>query len=57
MGKHERHDQDARTKGEHVSGLSQIEGADTTDKKVADGKVEKPPQDVDYRGGQAYSGR
>jgi hypothetical protein len=43
MGKHERHDQDARPKDERVLGLAQIKAAHTTDKQVADGKVEESP--------------
>ncbi len=36
--------------------LAQIETADTTDQQVADGKVEQAPQNIDRRGGQAYTG-
>src|SRR5580704_11250234 len=56
-GKHERHDQDAGSKHEHVRSLAQIEGADTTDQQVADDKVKQAPQDVDDRRGQAYARR
>jgi len=35
--------------------LPQIEVADTTDQQVAGGKVEKTPQDIHRRGGQAHS--
>jgi hypothetical protein len=40
MGKHERHDQDTGAQGEDVWSPAQIETPDTTDKQVADGKVE-----------------
>jgi hypothetical protein len=40
LGKHERHDEDARPEDERVLGLAQIKAAHTTDKQVADGKVE-----------------
>jgi len=43
VGKHERHDQDARPQDEDVLRLAQIETADTTDQQVADGKVEQAP--------------
>jgi len=41
VGKHERHDEDARPEDERVLGLAQIKAAHTTDKQVADGKVEE----------------
>jgi hypothetical protein len=43
VGKHDRHDQDARPEDERVRGLTQIKGAHTTYKQVADGKVEEAP--------------
>jgi hypothetical protein len=43
VGKHDRHDEDARPQGERVFGLAQIKAAYTTDKQVADGKVEEAP--------------
>ena len=43
VGKHERHDQDARPEDEHVPGRAQIEAADTTDEQVSDRKVEEAP--------------
>jgi hypothetical protein len=43
VGKHERHDEDARPEDERVLGLAQIKAAHTTDKQVADGKVEEAP--------------
>jgi len=43
VGKHERHDEDARPEDEHVLGLAQIKAARTTDQQVGDGKVEKTP--------------
>src|SRR5208337_1724298 len=47
VGKHERHDQDARPQDEHVLILAQIEAADTTHEQIADGEVEEAPQDID----------
>ena len=43
MGKHERHNQDARSENEHVLGLTQIEVADTTDEQVGNPKIEQAP--------------
>ena len=43
VGIHERHDEDARPEDERVLGLAQIKAAHTTDKQVADGKVEEAP--------------
>ena len=43
VGKHERHDEYARPEDERVLGLAQIKAAHTTDKQVADGKVEEAP--------------
>ena len=57
VGIHERDDEDARPEDERVLGLAQIKGAHTTDKEVADGKVEDAPQDIDCRRRQAYSRR
>src|SRR5271165_5918899 len=37
VGKHQRHDEDARPEDERVLGLAQIKAAHTTDKQVADG--------------------
>src|ERR1017187_9766754 len=51
MGKHDRHDHDARTEEEHVLGLAEVEGPDSGDEQVADGQVEEPPKHVDRRGG------
>jgi len=47
MGKHERHEQDAGSEREHVSGFAQIEIADATDEQVGDGKVEQAPENID----------
>ena len=57
VGKHERHNEDARPEDERVLGLAQIKVAHTTNQQVADGKVEEAPQDIDHRGGQAYPRR
>ena len=57
VGEHDRHGQDARSEDERVLGLAQIEAPHTTDKQVADDEVEKAPQDIHHRGGQAYPGR
>jgi hypothetical protein len=54
-GEHQRHDQDARSEDEHVLRLAQVEVADATDELMANGKVEEAPQDIDHRGGQAFS--
>jgi hypothetical protein len=54
VGKHERLDEDSRPEDEHVLCLAQIKAADTTNKQVANRKVEEAPQDVDPRGRQAY---
>ena len=43
VGIHERHDEDARPEDERVLGLAQIKAAHTTEKQVADGKVEEAP--------------
>jgi len=56
VGEIQRHDQYARAQDEHVLGLAEIEAADTADKQVGDGKIEKAPQDIDRRGRQAHSG-
>ena len=56
VGKHYRHDEDARAEDEHVPVLAQTEAADTTNEQVADGKVEEAPEDIDHRGGQAHPG-
>ena len=42
-GKHERHEQDARSEDEHVLGLAKVEAADPTDEQVADREVEQTP--------------
>ncbi len=57
VGQHKRHDQDARAENEHVLGLAKIEAADTADEQVTNGEVKEPPNDIDDRGGQAYTGR
>ena len=51
MGEIQRHDQHARTQDKHMLGPAEIEAADAADKQVANGKVEKAPQDIDCRGG------
>jgi hypothetical protein len=56
VGEIQRHDQYTRAQDKHVLGLAEIETADTADEQVADGKVEKAPQDIDCRGRQAHSG-
>ena len=43
MGKHDRHDQDARPEHDHVLGLTQIEVPDAADEHVAAGQVEEAP--------------
>ena len=43
VGKHERHDEDSRPEDERVLGLAQIKAAHSTEKQVADGKVEEAP--------------
>ena len=43
VGKHDRHDEDARPEDEHMLGLAQIKAAHTADEQVADGKVEQAP--------------
>jgi hypothetical protein len=50
-GEQERHNQDARSKNQHMLGLAQIEAADPTDKQVGYDKVEEAPQDIDPCGG------
>ena len=40
VGKHERHNEDARTEDQRVLGLAQIKAANTTNKQVANGKVQ-----------------
>jgi hypothetical protein len=41
VGKHERHGEDARPEDERVLRLAQIKAAQTTDKDIAQGKVEE----------------
>jgi hypothetical protein len=43
MGKHERHNKDARPEDECMLSLAQIKAAHTADKQIADGKVEESP--------------
>ncbi|MGA7289183.1 MAG: hypothetical protein WBX02_13865 [Terriglobales bacterium] len=43
VGKHERHDEDAGPEDERMLGFAQIKAANTTDKQIADGKVEEAP--------------
>jgi hypothetical protein len=57
VGAKQRQDQEAGAEDDDMPEVTQIEGADTADEKVADGKIEKAPQDIDHRGGQAYTGR
>ena len=45
--KHQRHEQDAGSEGEHVRGFAKLEAADATDEQLCDGKVEQAPEDVD----------
>src|SRR5277367_4657093 len=40
-----------------VNGGAQIEVSDTADQDISDGEVEKAPQDVDGRGGEAFAAR
>ena len=43
VGKKQRQDQEAGAEDDRVPGVTQIEGADAADEKVADGKIEKAP--------------
>jgi len=54
-GKHERHQHDASTGGEHVPGAAQIEPADAADRQIGDYEVEETPQNIDRRLRQAFS--
>src|SRR5579863_5722158 len=55
--KHQRHQQHAGSEYQHVRGSAQVEAADTTDEQIGDCKIEKAPEDVDRRGGQAFARR
>jgi hypothetical protein len=48
-GEHDRHDQDARAKDEHVLGLAEIEIPYTANQQVGNGEVEEPPEHVHGR--------
>jgi hypothetical protein len=43
VGIQKRNDEDARSEDERVLALAQIKAAHTTDKQVAEAKIEKPP--------------
>jgi len=47
VGEHERHDQNARPEDERVSGVAQIEIADSTDEHIGHDKIEEAPKDID----------
>src|SRR5208282_1170836 len=56
LGQHEGHGEDSGGEDEDGAGLAQVEIADAADEEIADGEVEKAPEDVDRRGGQAFAG-
>ena len=56
-GQHQRHEQYARSEDKHVPGVAQIEAAHPADEQIGYGEVEESPQNIDRRGGQAYTRR
>jgi hypothetical protein len=42
-GRHERHEQNARSEDKHVAGVTQIKAANPADEQVGNGEVEKSP--------------
>ena len=56
-GQHQRHDQHARRKREHVPSLAEFEAPNPAHEQISDGKIEEAPQHVHRRGRQPYTGR
>src|ERR1700679_3107962 len=46
-----------KPQGRRVNGGAQVEVSDTADQDIGDGEVEKAPQDVDGRRGEAFAAR